>query len=82
MVYSSHLPDNFLVFSVLVEEMKCVNRNSCYFVRDKNKTNIDKFHENLRNIVWSDIPGYNDPQYAYIVCFWINLQILTTLASH
>jgi hypothetical protein len=50
-----------------VEEEKCENRNLCYFVRDKNKTNIDKFHENLRNIVWSDIPGYNDPQYAYSV---------------
>ena len=66
-LFFTDISDHFPVFSVLVEEVKCENRNLCYFVRDKNKTNIDKFHENLRNTVWSDIPGYNDPQYAYSV---------------
>lgn len=60
---SDHLP----VFTVTLEEVERVNANSYYFVRDKNNSNIDKFHECLRNVVWSDIPEYNDPRYAYSV---------------
>jgi hypothetical protein len=53
--------------------------------RDKNKTNIYKFHEHLRNIVWSDISGYNDPRYAYSVFldkFTNTYNSCFSLASH
>jgi hypothetical protein len=33
--------------------------------RDRSKTNLLKFQDLLRNHRWSDIEGYNDPNYAY-----------------
>jgi hypothetical protein len=58
---SDHLP----VFCVLYDQRTYVDKEAYVVYRDKNKTNIAKFHDKLQNIVWSDLPEYNDPKHAY-----------------
>ena len=73
-LFFTDISDHSPVFTVTLEEVERVNTNSY-------NSNIDKFHEYLRNIVWSDIPEYNDRDMR-IVYFWTNLQIHTNHAFH
>ena len=50
---------------VLYDQRTYVDKEAYVVYRDKNKTNIAKFHDKLRNIVWSDLPKYNNPKHAY-----------------
>ena len=75
---SDHLP----VFTVTLEEVECVNTSSYYFVRDKNNSNFDQFHECLRNVVWFDIYLNIMIRDMRKVYFWINIQICTIHAFH
>jgi hypothetical protein len=34
--------------------------------RDKNKANLLKFQDQLRNFKWTDLEGYDDPNCAYV----------------
>ena len=61
------ISDHFPVFTIISEQAKCHNKKPYFFVRDINRSNMDKFNDVLRNVTWSNIPGYNDPRYAYSV---------------
>ena len=59
---SDHLP----VFSISCEGMNyCDNTNEKITFRDKNKTNINKFIEQLGSINWSQLKYYDDPYNSY-----------------
>ena len=66
-LFLTDISDHFPVFTIISEQAKCHNKKPYFFVRDRNGSNMDKFNDVLRNITWSNIPGYNDPRYAYSV---------------
>ena len=66
-LFLTDISDHFPVFTIISEQAKCHNKKPYFFVRDRNRSNMDKFNDVLRNVTWSNIPGYNDPRYAYSV---------------
>ena len=61
---SDHLP----VFSICHETVQTVNReNEIIKIREKNNYNLHKFREQLSQVNWSELEGFNDPNQSYNV---------------
>lgn len=58
---SDHLP----VFFIRFRDSPQHKPQEVILVRDKNQNNVDKFKEQLEDINWSLIEGYDDPHKAY-----------------
>ena len=58
---SDHLP----VFCVSYYDSLKEAKNKYTVYRDKSKTNLIKFQNQLNETVWENFPGYNDPKMAY-----------------
>lgn len=52
---------------MIVDQTESSNsdKNSYFIFRDKNKTNILNFRDQLRNTNWANLNGFNDPLNAY-----------------
>ena len=57
---SHHLP----VFSISRDQYNSPDTTPIVY-RDKSESNVLKFQNELRNINWPNLKGYNDPSHAY-----------------
>ena len=58
---SDHLP----VFSISLDQYNDPDTTTPIVYRDKSESNLLKFQNELRNINWPNLKGYNDPSHAY-----------------
>ena len=58
---SDHLP----VFSISRDQYNDPDTTTPIVYRDKSESNVLKFQNELRNINWPNLKGYNDPSQAY-----------------
>ena len=58
---SDHLP----VFSISRDQYNDPGITTPIVYRDKSESNVLKFQNELRNINWPNLKGYNDPSHAY-----------------
>ena len=58
---SDHLP----IFSFFYDQSLQDASDTYVTFRDKNKANLLKFQDRLRNFKWTDLEGYDDPNCAY-----------------
>ena len=56
-LFLTDISDHFPVFTVISDQAKCVNKKPYLFVRDRNRSNMDKFRDLLKNVTWSNIQG-------------------------
>ena len=75
-LFLTDISDHFPVVTIISEQAKCHNKKPYFFVRDRSRSNMDKFNDVLRNVAWSNIPAImiRDMRTVY---FWTNLQIYT-----
>ena len=60
---SDHLP----IFSFFYDQSLQDASDTYVTFRDKNKANLLKFQDRLRNFKWTDLEGYDDPICAYAI---------------
>ena len=56
------ISDHLRVFSICHETVQTVNReNEIIKIREKNNYNLHNFREQLSQVNWSELEGFNDP---------------------
>jgi hypothetical protein len=62
----TEISDHLLVFCGSYYDSLKERKNKYTVYRDKSKTNLIKFQNQLNETVWENFPGYNDPKMALI----------------
>ena len=62
----TEISDHLLVFCCSYYDSLKERKNKYTVYRDKSKTNLIKFQNQLNETVWENFPGYNDPKMALI----------------
>ena len=58
---SDHLP----IFSLILFNNSTSDKDKYVFFREKNSHNLSAFKDEVGKINWAEMPGLNDPPYAY-----------------
>ena len=59
------ISDHLLIFTLLLDQNKDLNKTSWLSFRDKSANNVAKFKDRLANVTWDELSEYNDPDCGY-----------------